>query len=96
MGIRVDPLGTLDQRAVDLGHFPAHRTEQLGHGFHGLDRAEDVALLQRPTDLRQLEVDDVAQLFLRILGDADARVGAVEANPLVVFRVLQIRWIHQV
>ncbi len=47
-------------------------------------------------DLRQLEVDHVAKLLLRVVGDADTRFRAGDANPLVVFRVFQIGWIHSV
>ena len=54
---------------------------QLGHRLDRLDRAEDVALLQLPSDLRQLEVDDVAELLLRVVGDADARVAAGDRSP---------------
>ena len=44
-------------------------------------------------DVRQLDVDDVAELLLREVGDADRAGVAVDANPLVFFRVLEIGWI---
>ena len=48
---------------------------QLRDRLHRLDRAEHVPLLERAADLRQLEIDDVAELLLRVVGDADLRLG---------------------
>ena len=44
-------------------------------------------------DVGQLDVDDVAELLLREVGDADRAGVAVDANPLVLFRVLEIGWV---
>ena len=40
-------------------------------------------------DLGQLDVDDVAELLLRVVGDADLAAVAGELDPLVVFRVFE-------
>ena len=48
------------------------------------------ALIVRPTS-GQLDEDDVAELLLREVGDADFRGVPGDADPLVVFRVLQVR-----
>ena len=48
----------------------------------------------RPT-ARQFDEDDVAQLLLGEIGDADRRLAALDLEPLVIFRVLQIARIHQ-
>ena len=61
---------------------PADRRVELGDGLDRLDRAEDVALRQLAADFGQLEVDDVAELLLRVVGDADARVAARRASPI--------------
>ena len=46
-------------------------------------------------DLGQLDVDDVAQLLLGEVGDADGALVALHLHPLVVVRVLQRRRIHR-
>ena len=43
--------------------------------------------------LGQFDEDDVAERFLRMVGDADGCVLAVGLNPLVFFRVFEIGWI---
>src|SRR5262249_56648110 len=48
-------------------------------------------LLQPRAHFRKLHVDDVAELLLRVVGNADLALVAVELDPLVVFRVLQVR-----
>ncbi len=80
-GLAVDRFGLLGERAVDLGDLAADRRVQLRHRLDRLDRAEHVALGQLPADLRQLEVHDVAELLLRVVGDAHARVAAGELRP---------------
>src|SRR2546427_6119734 len=42
---------------------------QLGHGLDGLDVAEDVHAAERGAHFGQLDVHDVAQYALRIVGD---------------------------
>ena len=49
---------------------------------------------QLGADFRQIDVDDVAELLLGEVGDADGAGVAIDAHPLVVFRVLQIGRIH--
>ena len=63
MRIRVHGLRLLRQRRVHLDHFAADRRVELRDRLDRLDRAEDVTLVQRPADVRQLEVDDVAELL---------------------------------
>ena len=84
----------LHECRVDLGHLPADGGIQLGHGLHGLDRAEDLALLQGAADFRELQVNNVAQRLLCLIGDPDSRDTAVGADPLVVLGVFQVGWIH--
>ena len=46
---------------------------QLGHRLHRFDRAERLSpVVSVAPDLGQLDVDDVAELLLRVVGDADA------------------------
>ena len=45
-------------------------------------------------DLGQLEVDDLAQLLLRVVGDADRADLSVDPDPLVAAGVVQVFGIH--
>src|SRR3989442_12606839 len=65
---------------------------QLGHGFHRLDRPEDVALLECGRPLRQLDKHHVSQLALSIVGDPDfddLRIMTL-ADPLVILCIAQL------
>ena len=45
-----------------------------------------VILLDRRAHLGEVDVDDVAQLLLRVVGDADGADVALDLDPLVVLR----------
>ena len=47
----------------------------------------------RRANVRQFDIDDVAELLLGEVGDADRAGVAFDANPLVLFRVLEIGWV---
>ena len=70
-GLLVDRFGVVLEGGVHLDDFAAHRREQLGHRLDRLDRAERLAGRDRAADVRQLHEDDVAELLLRVVGDAD-------------------------
>src|SRR6266576_136178 len=89
--IGVDQSRLLVEAFVDRHDLASDRREQLRHRFHGFDRAEHVVLAEFRSDFRQLDVNDVAELALRVVGDADLR-GAILtlADVLVLFGVLEI------
>ena len=60
---------------------PATGAEQLGDGLHRLHGAEDLVRLQLAAHLGQLEEDHVAELLLRVVGDADASRGRPPRGP---------------
>src|SRR2546425_542427 len=67
---------------------------QLRHRLDGLDRPEDVVLLERGRRFGQLDEHDVSQFPLRVVGDADfhdLRIITL-AHPLVVLCVAEIFW----
>ena len=45
-------------------------------------------------DLGQVDVDDVAQFLLRVIGDPDGAGVAFHVDPLVFFGVTEVFWIH--
>ena len=60
--------------------------------FHCCDRSEDFARCEGLAYCRDVYEDDVAQLALCEVGDADYGRVALDAAPLVVVRVFQICW----
>ena len=78
--IGVDRLRLVLQRGVDLDDFAGDRRVQLRDRLDRFDGAERLALLERGADLRQLDVDDVAELLLRVVGDADLAAVAGRAR----------------
>src|SRR5664280_97259 len=69
--------------------------EEVAHRLHRLDDAERRELLQPLAGFRQLDEDDVAELVGGMLGDPDRCDVALHADPLVLFRVVQIRRDHR-
>src|SRR5438132_14099216 len=69
--IRVHERGLLVEAGIHLGDLAADRTEQLGHGFHRLDRSEHVVLLEFRADRGKLDVHDVTELALGVVGYSD-------------------------
>src|SRR5689334_7667842 len=67
------------------------RGVDVARGLHRLDDADRLALGDLAAGLRRLDEHHVAQLLLRVIGDADAH-GAVRfaAHPLVAFGVAEV------
>src|SRR5687767_12516500 len=71
VGIAVYQRGLLVEPVVYLDDFAGDGTEQPRHGFDRLDRSEHVVPGELRADFRQLHIDNVAQLALREISDAD-------------------------
>src|SRR5690349_20916714 len=90
-GILVDGLGLVVEQFVDLDDLAGNRRIDVRGGLHRLDHRHAGAGLYARADLRQLHVDQVAELALRMVGDAHADDAVVfDAGPLVGFEELQI------
>src|SRR5688572_23952138 len=83
-------VGELGVRGDD---FARHRCVDVRRGFHGFDDGALLALLHLAPRRRRLDEHHVAELLLRVIGDAD-RDGAVGllAYPLVGGGVFQLTW----
>ena len=78
------------ERLVDLGDRAADRRVNVARGFHRLDDGDRFARLRLRADFWQLDKNDVGQFGLRVVGDANTGVRALEADPLVRRGVFQI------
>src|SRR6185312_2647183 len=85
--VAVDAPGLAGELAVDGDDFARQRREDLTRRLDRFDHRRLLALLHAPADLRQLDIDDVAELALRVVGDADDDRVALDANPLVILGV---------
>jgi len=74
---------------IDGGHRSGERREQLRHRAHGLELAERLALLYLVTHVGQLDGDDLAELGLAVLGDAELSAVALDAQPQVILGELE-------
>src|ERR671935_195096 len=81
--ILVDVLRMVLELLIDVGHLTGHRAVEIGGSFDRLDHPEACANIEVLPDGGQFEVDDVAELRLRVLGDANGRRIAVRLDPLV-------------
>src|SRR2546426_377873 len=84
VGVLVDDRGVVLELGVDGRHRPGERREQLRHGAHGLELAERLALLDLVPYVGQLDGDDLAELGLAVLGDAQLRAVALDAQPQAI------------
>src|SRR5205823_9428013 len=75
------------ERVIDLGHLSGDWRIDLARRLDRLDNRRFLALLDQLADFWQLDIDDVAELRLRIVGNADNGEVAVEPHPLMVPRV---------
>jgi hypothetical protein len=93
LGDLVDGAGLLLQHQVDLSDLARDRGVDVGGALDGLDGANGVAGLDVLALLRQLDVDDIAQLLGGVLADAqDARLLVRgEVDPLVLLGVFPYR-----
>src|SRR5437667_12663846 len=87
--ILVDGLRLVLEGGVDLEHLARHRGVELRHRLDRLDRAERLARLQLGADFRQLDIDHVPELLLRVIGDPDLSSVPGEIDPLVLLRKLE-------
>ena len=81
---------TMRRMIVELGvdgdDLAGDRRDQLVHRLHGFELAERLALLDLVTDVGKLDGDDLTELALRVLGDAEMRARSVDAKPEMIVR----------
>src|SRR2546421_10709714 len=71
------------QFLIDVGDFAAHRTVEIGRRLDRLDDAQPAANIELLAKRRQLEIDDVAQLRLGVLGYPYGGRVTILLDPLV-------------
>ena len=81
--VRVDLVGFVFQLLIDRGHLAADGRIEIADGLHAFHRAECGIGGYRVTHLGRVDVDDVAQRVLRVVGDADAADVAFDRDPFV-------------
>src|SRR5262245_48889050 len=72
---------------VDLDHLAGNGGKHIAGGLDAFHHSHRIALLGLATGLRHLHEDDVAQLRLGVLGDADGTNPVLDADPFVVLGV---------
>ena len=88
--VLVDDLGLVDGLLVDLEHLAGERRDDVRDGLDRLDLAARLTLTHGRTDFWRLEVDELAERVLRVPGDAERRLVAVDARPVVLAVVPEI------
>src|SRR6185437_5606666 len=90
-GIAIHDRRLAIQSGIHFRDLTSERGEKLRNSLHRLDRPEHVVPREGRTNLRQLEIDDVAELALSVVGDADLddAVAAI-ANVFMLSRVKQV------
>src|SRR5690606_33707980 len=82
----VDRARIVGKSRVGFGYLAGYRRIDIGRGLDRFDHHRRIALAERLADLRKLDEDDVAELFLCVFGDSDRGDAAIDLEPLVVFR----------
>ena len=76
---------------IDRDDFARNRREHVARRLDAFDHRGRVALFQRLADRRRLSKDNVAQLLLRVVADADHAFAALDADVFVVLAVADLR-----
>ena len=79
----VDQSGTSVRIVVRLHNLAVDRGDEIFGRLGRLDQAKRLVPRQVVTGIGQLQVDDVAELLLRVVGDSDRRDVAVDSHPNV-------------
>src|SRR6185437_109731 len=88
--VGIDLRRVIGEAGIDRRHFARGRRVNLARRLYRFNDARLLALLDLAANFGQFDEDDVTELALREVGDADRRLIAVDANPLVVFRVANV------
>merc|ERR1740121_605905 len=87
----VDLGGLVGELAVDLDNLAIRRRVDLAHGLDALQGADRLLATESRALVRQIAVDDLAQLALGEVRDAEDADVALHAHPLVRLRELHVR-----
>merc|ERR1740121_932686 len=93
VGLRaaVDRGGLVGELAVDLDNLAIRGRVDLAHGLDALQGADRLLATESRALVRQIAVDDLAQLALGEVRDAEDADVALHAHPLVRLRELHVR-----
>ena len=80
------------ERRIGLGHFAADRCVHVRRGLDGFHHRRFAAFRHLPPRIGKLDEDDVAELALREIGDADGRAVALDADPLMLLGIVNGHW----
>src|SRR5450631_2859046 len=100
MGIFIELLGSVGEGVIEIDDIARDRRVDVRHGLHGLDRADGFSLIDMLAGLEgfaavfKIHVDDVAELVLGVIGDANGAGIAFHVHPLVFLGVAVIFGIH--
>jgi hypothetical protein len=94
VGVLVEEVGRLAEGVVDGRDDAGDRGVHVGDGLDGFDDADRLARGQLLADGRQLDEDDVAELVLGEIGDADDAFVALDLDPLVFLGVTEFVRVH--
>src|SRR5581483_5121379 len=84
------------QGGVDFDDFAWNGRIKVADGFHRFDGSETAALLQHSAGFGQIEVNDVAEFALRVVGNADGGDIAFQFQPFVRGCVQPVSWDVQI
>src|SRR5690348_2547893 len=91
--ILIDGFRLVGQRLVDRHHFTADRRVDIRRGFHRFHHRAAVAGLHPVADVWQLDVHEIAEQTLGMVGNADAYLARIfDARPLVRLLEFEITW----
>src|SRR5664279_4966628 len=88
--IAVEKLRLVRQLGIGLDNGPTYGREEITDRLHRLDHTYGRKLGHGPPDLRKVHEDDVTELLGREIGDTHGSQVALNADPLVFFRIAQI------
>src|SRR5258708_8032186 len=82
------------QRGIRFDHVSRHGSENFADRLNGFDGAEKFSGGYLFANRGKLDKNNIAEFVLRVIGDSDRAGFAGHFDPLVVFGVTIVAWIH--
>jgi hypothetical protein len=82
--VGIDLCRVAGECVIDLGDLSGDRRIDLARRLDRFDDGGLLAPLDPPADFGQLDIDNIAELRLRVVGDADGGEIAVEPDPFMI------------
>src|SRR5579872_700889 len=92
--VGVNDFWFVGQLRICFGHFPRHRSENFADRLDGFNGAENFSCGDLLADRWNFDKNNIAEFVLGVIGNSDRAGIAGHLDPLMIFRITIVAWIH--